>query len=172
MTKTLLIIEDDETLAASLIRVFSRRGYSCFWGTSCHDALELNQKERPTHILLDLNLGQETTQHIIRDLKTDNKEVIIVVLTGYGTIPSTVQAIKDGADHYFCKPVTPDILEQAFDNLQNQKNHETKLWDIENDHILQVLKRCGGNISQTARQLGLHRRTLQRKLKKIPLDKF
>lgn len=160
----LLIIEDDETLAASLVRTFSKRGYTCLLASSCHEGFELAKSQQPTHVLTDLNLGDETTQNLIPQLRQVLPRAVIVVLTGYGTIPSTVQAIKEGADQYLCKPVTPDLLERAFEKTSSQT---TPLWNLENDHILKVLEECGGNISQAAKNLGLHRRTLQRRLKKI-----
>ncbi len=166
--KKLLIVEDDETLAAGLVRTFSRRGYSCFLAASCRDALDLVVAQSPSHVLLDLNLGNETTQEVIAEIRSSLPKAVIIVLTGYGTIPSTVRAIKDGADQYLCKPATPEAIEKAFEETLDKKSVEpAALWDLENNHILKVLNDCGGNISQAAKSLGLHRRTLQRKLKKL-----
>ena len=169
--KKLLIVEDNETLSAGLARTFSRRGYTCLLASSCRDALELANTQLPSHVLLDLNLGDESTQEIIADIRHKLRNAVIVVLTGYGTIPSTVRAMKDGADQYLCKPATPEAIEAAFnESTTSAHQNALSLTTLENDHILKVLGNCGGNISLAARNLGLHRRTLQRKLKKIDFD--
>lgn len=165
--KKLLIVEDDEIFAASLVRTFSRRGYSCSLASSCEEAFDLAKQHSPTHLLLDLNLGNETTQALIPQLRSLLPESILVVLTGYGTIPSTVQAIKEGANQYLCKPTTPELIEKAFEENLTSLADSNSLWELEQEHILKVLEQCGGNISQAAKQLGLHRRTLQRKMKKL-----
>lgn len=171
--KKLLIVEDDETLAAGLVRTFSRRGYSCFLASTCREALDLITWQSPTHVLLDLNLGLESTQDMISEARARLPKAVLIVLTGYGTIPSTVRAIKEGADQYLCKPITPDAIETAFAEVVKQKSQRAEtsaLWDLTNDHIMKVLNECGGNISHAAKNLGLHRRTLQRKLKKIDVS--
>lgn len=166
--KKLLIIEDDDIFAKGLVRAFSRRGFSCFLASSCQEALKIIGEEFPTHVLTDLNLGTETTQDLIPEIRKILPKVILVVLTGFGTIPSTVQAIKEGANQYLCKPTTPETIEKAFTESEAEAvSVTTPLWDLENDHILKALEDCGGNISQAAKNLGLHRRTLQRRLKKI-----
>ncbi len=171
--KKLLIIEDDETLANSLIRAMSRRAYSCLLANQSEQALQLAESFQPDFILLDLNLNGVSTQELVSPLLKKAIKAKLVILTGYGTIPSTVQAMRDGASSYLCKPAKPQDIQQALEETvpKNPSNLEVKdpknLWDIENEHITKVLKACGGNISETARQLGLHRRTLQRRLKKI-----
>lgn len=170
MIKRLLIVEDDEVFAAGLVRAFSRRGYACLLASTCEEARALARDQQPTHVVLDLNLGDETTQDQIALLRQILPQAVIVILTGYGTIPSTVRAIKDGANHYLCKPVTPEQLEAALADTEVvplARGGDASLWDLENDHIVHALEACGGNISQTAKRLGLHRRTLQRRLKKI-----
>ncbi len=165
--RKLLIVEDDEVFAAGLVRTFSRRGYSCFLADSNREAIVLAQEQQPGNLLLDLNLGKETTQELIPQLRKLLPDSVIVVLTGFGSIPSTVRAIKEGANQYLCKPIAPDLIEQAFEERGLIQGEALPLWDLENDHIIKVLEKCGGNISQAARLLGLHRRTLQRRLKKI-----
>jgi two-component system response regulator RegA len=164
--KTLLIVEDDATFAAGLVRTFSRRGYSCLWADSCSSADDMISVHRPTHVLLDLNLGGETTQEMIARFRSRLPQSVIVILTGFGTIPSTVRAIKDGANQYLCKPLSADAIEAALQESLAISPDVTPLWDLEKSHILQVLENCGGNISRAAKTLGLHRRTLQRRLKK------
>jgi len=164
--KKLLIIEDDEIFAAGLIRALSRRGFACQMATTTNIAREICDEFKPEYILLDLNLGDENSQNYISLLKNICPGSTLVVLTGYGTIPSAVAAIKDGADAYLTKPATPDSIEKTL-NEKKPQNNAASLWDLENEHIIKVLGECGGNISQAAIKLGLHRRTLQRRLKKI-----
>ncbi len=169
--KNLLIIEDDATFAAGLVRAFSRRGYACSLAASCAEGLEIARRQEPRYVLIDLNLGDETTQDLIAPLRRVLPKSVLVILTGFGTIPSTVLAMKDGADHYLCKPITPETIESAFETASSSRNGTSaSLWNLENDHIVKVLEECGGNISQAAKSLGLHRRTLQRRLKKLDLS--
>lgn len=171
--KKLLIIEDDETLANSLIRAMSRRNYSCTLANQKEQALELAKSFQPNYILLDLNLNGVSTQGLVAPLLKTVKEAKLVILTGYGTIPSTVHAMRDGASSYLCKPAKPEEIQKALEedpqtmDFDPKNKDKSTLWDIENEHILKVLNECGGNISEASRQLGLHRRTLQRRLKKF-----
>ncbi len=164
--KKLLVIEDDATLAAGLVRSLSRRGFSCALAENITESKEAALSFQPTHILLDLNLGKENTQNFIPALRTLCPTASIVILTGYGTIPSAVAAIKNGANSYLTKPATPESIEQALSETK-PTSLQTQLKDMENDHIIKVLNDCGGNITLAAKKLGLHRRTLQRRLKKI-----
>lgn len=163
----LLIVEDDETFASGLVRTFSRRNYSCILASSCADAIELAKTHLPSHVLLDLNLGNESTADIIPEIRSILPKSTIVVLTGFGTIPSTVRAIKDGANQYLCKPASVDAIEKCLAEPNNSSTEPSPLLNVENEYILKVLEECGGNISQAAKTLGLHRRTLQRRLRKI-----
>lgn len=163
--KKLLILEDDATYAAGLIRSLSRRDYSCMIASSTESALEIAKSTPLDAILMDLNLGSETTQEAVSPLRKLCPKARIVLLTGFGTIPSAVQAIKDGANSYLTKPATPEAIDYALAEAENP-DASAALWDVEKDHISQVLSECGGNITQAAKKLGLHRRTLQRRLKK------
>ncbi len=164
--KKLLIIEDDAVFATSLVRAMSRRGYLCMIANSLNEARELSENFSPEYITLDLQLGVEQSQSLVTELRVLCPKAIIILLTGFGSIPSAVQAIKDGADFYLSKPATPDEIEQAF-GQKRPESDATQLWDLEQEHIGKVLQECGGNITQAAKKLGLHRRTLQRRLKKI-----
>lgn len=166
MTKKLLIIEDDQTFSAGLVRALSRRDYECETAASIVEAKHVLESFRPNHVLLDLNLGSESTQNFIPEIKKMVPQTSLVVLTGFGTIPSAVQAVKDGATSYLTKPATPDSIDRAL-NESAKQNVPAPLWDLENNHIVKVLTECGGNITQAAKKLGLHRRTLQRRLKKV-----
>ena len=163
MIKRLLIIEDDETFAGGLVRALSRRGYSCMVGNDQDSALQLCDSFCPSHILLDLHLNEESGQALVLPIRQKLPYCHLVILTGYGSIPSTVQAMREGASYYLCKPATPEAIEEALDTTSAQISHS--LHDLQESHIQQVLKQCEGNISKTARVLGIDRRTLQRKLK-------
>lgn len=164
--KKLLVIEDDATFAAGLVRSLSRRSYSCAIAGTIAEACELAESFHPAHILLDLNLGKENTQDFIPALRALCPTAAVVVLTGYGTIPSAVSAIKDGANSYLIKPATPESIERALSESKPTLGR-APLWDMENEHIIKVLSECRGNITMAAKKLGLHRRTLQRRLKKV-----
>lgn len=164
--KQLLIIEDDSTFAASLVRSMSRRGYTCSIASSIQESKEILSKQSPDCVLLDLNLGLECTQPFVPELRAKAPNSSIVILTGHGSIPSAVAAIKDGADAYLTKPATPEAIDKALLEKIHKPKDEIKLWDLEQDYISKTLNECNGNISEAARKLGLHRRTLQRRLKK------
>lgn len=171
----LLIIEDDVALAAILTRRMSKQGFDC---QQCHDAsqgLLLARQFKPTHVLLDMKLEQENGLKLISPLRQLLPNVIMVLLTGYASIATAVEAIRLGADNYLAKPVDTQTLLNALsvtpadtvvEALQEQPLSAKR---VEWEHIQQVLTANNGNVSATARQLGMHRRTLQRKLLKKPV---
>lgn len=163
--KKLLIIENNERFAAGLVRSLSRRGFSCMISATTADARELAESFQPDCVLMDLNLENETTQSFVVPLRKICPQATIVVLTGFGTIPSAVQAMRDGANSYLTKPASPEAIEKSL--LESTNDKTDSLSDVENNHILKTLEKCGGNITQTAKELGLHRRTLQRRLKQL-----
>ncbi len=164
--KKLLIIEDDEVYAQGLARSLSRRDYECQLASDLKSARSTAELFKPTHILLDLNLGREHSQDLIPELIRMLPQCCLVVLTGHGTIPSAVQAVRDGAVSYLTKPASPEEIDHALGRDTLQRAPTPALWDLEQDHIMKVLEECGGNVSEAARRLGLHRRTLQRRLNK------
>ncbi|WP_299491496.1 response regulator [uncultured Shewanella sp.] len=170
----LLIIEDDGPFAATLMRRLSQNGFEC---QTCHCASQglLQARQfKPTHILLDMKLENDNGLKLISPLRQYLPQVVMVLLTGYASIATAVEAIRQGADNYLAKPVdtqtllstllqdpmplTPNIVEEAPLNPKR----------LEWEHIQQVLNANNGNVSATARQLGMHRRTLQRKLERKP----
>ncbi|WOT05552.1 response regulator transcription factor [Shewanella youngdeokensis] len=170
----LLIIEDDLALAGVLLRRMSKQGFEC---QQCHDAstaLLLARQFKPTHVLLDMKLEQENGLKLISPLRQLLPSVTMVLLTGYASIATAVEAIRLGADNYLAKPVDTQTLlnalaitpvDTAIEPLQEEPLSPKRL---EWEHIQQVLNANSGNVSATARQLGMHRRTLQRKLLKKP----
>lgn len=161
--RKLLIVDDDSKFAASLVRSLSRREFNCFIAHDSQSALEICDEEAPQFVILDLNLEGESGQDLVAPIKVRVPHAQIVILTGHGSIPSTVQAMREGAVSYLCKPASPDEIEQAL--MTKNPDYDKELKDVEEEHIRRVLNDCGGNISHAAEKLGLHRRTLQRKLK-------
>ncbi|PKG56882.1 MULTISPECIES: response regulator transcription factor [unclassified Shewanella] len=170
----LLIIEDDLALAGVLCRRMSKHGFEC---QQCHNATQgllLARQFRPTHVLLDMKLEQENGLKLISPLRQLLPQVTMVLLTGYASIATAVEAIRLGADNYLAKPVDTQTLLSALSitagdtALEPLTEEPLSTKRLEWEHIQQVLNANKGNVSATARQLGMHRRTLQRKLLKKP----
>jgi two-component system response regulator RegA len=112
---------------------------------------------------------------VVEELRGVDSSMTIIVLTGYGSIPTAISAVKRGADHYLSKPADVDQILAAYENLRSAPNMELEVPEtvptlarVEWEHMQRVITDCGGNISQAARLLGIHRRSLQRKLAKFP----
>lgn len=181
MSASMLVIEDDETFSATLVRALKRRGYAVVAARSAADAFECATAGVPDQVVLDLNLGGDSGLNLIPRLLELNPACRIVVLTGYASITTAVDAIKLGAVQYLAKPVDVNALLAAFGHeLQSGANSSTvtspapipavpmSVDRMEWEHIQRVLREHKGNISSTARALNMHRRTLQRKLLKRP----
>lgn len=169
MTETVLIIDDDIQLLQALSSRLERAGYTVVTAATIG---ELNASHYPQvqHILLDLKFGETNGLELINPLKQRFKPENLVVLTGYASIATSVAAIKAGATDYLAKPIQTQVL---LNSLAADVHPETELSDqplspaqLEWEHIQRVMHEHHGNISATARALGMHRRTLQRKLSK------
>lgn len=177
---TLLIIEDDLALSGILNRRLSRYGFDCHVTSEPSEALLLARHLQPTHILLDMKLAEANGLALITPLRHLLPKVVMVLLTGYASIATAVEAIRLGADNYLAKPVDTQTLLAALNHATSvvaavaaeRDVDETPLNPkrLEWEHIQQVLNANKGNVSATARQLGMHRRTLQRKLLKKPVS--
>jgi two-component system response regulator RegA len=171
----MLIIDDDDTLLRVLSRAMSRRHFKVFTATTGEQAIALCKNEEPEYISLDLKLAEETGIQLIPKLKALNPNCKIVMLTAYASIATAVDAIKLGAHQYLCKPVDADQLLAGFDepdllsNSTEVQAQPTSVKRLEWERIQQALQNNEGNVSATARELGMHRRTLQRKLQKHPV---
>ena len=170
----LLIIEDDKSLAQILQRRFSTHGFET---TVCHDktqALLTTRRWQPSHILLDMKLDADNGLSLIQPLKQLLPDSVLVLLTGFASIATAVEAIRLGADNYLAKPADTRTILQALSMDKTDLNELIEVDQImstkrlEWEHIQQVLTANNGNVSATARQLGMHRRSLQRKLAKKP----
>jgi two-component system response regulator RegA len=171
--KKILIIDDDEHFAQVLARSLERYGHTTAYATNADDAIQQLHAENFDWISLDLRLGQESGLTLLPKLRALSNETRIVVLTGFASIPTAVEAIKLGAFNYLHKPATVKELLTAFEDSNNDTEvdiNETPMSveRLEWEHIQRVLHENDGNISSTARALGMHRRTLQRKLQKHP----
>lgn len=169
---SLLLVDDDETLLAVLARTFTRRGYSVQTACSQRQALQLAQNESPEYALVDLKLGNDSGLALVKALHDLDAQTRIVVLTGYASIATAIEAIKLGATHYLPKPSSADEIVAAFQKTEGSVETEDlspmSVSRVEWEHINKVLAEHDGNISATARALKMHRRTLQRKLAKRP----
>jgi two-component system response regulator RegA len=169
-----LIVDDDPVFASTLQRSLKRRGYSAHVVHSAAAARQAVQTTRYPKAIVDLKIGTDSGLEVIETLVQAQPDTIIIVLTGYSSIATAVQAIKLGAKNYLCKPADTDDLLKAFGldqpsqpNIPEQPPSVDRLaWE----HIQRVLQEHNGNISATARALGMHRRTLQRKLTKRPVS--
>jgi two-component system response regulator RegA len=174
--RLLIIIEDDPPFARTLGRSFERRGYRVITVPG-HEALTdcLAAGERPTHAVVDLKLaGGASGLVCVQTLRKALPEARIVVLTGFASIATAVEAIKLGADHYLAKPSNTDDIEAAFAQTRGDAHapvdgRRSSIKTLEWEHIHQTLVETDFNISEAARRLGLHRRTLARKLEKRQL---
>ncbi len=169
-----LILDDDITFASLLSRALNRRNFSYEVANNSTDALQLLDKYHFIRAIVDLKLGTDSGLQFIRELKLRQPDVAIVMLTGYSSISTAVEAVKLGATNYLCKPADANEILAAFDTADSEFTTDIDYSPISVDrleweHIQRVLQENSGNISATARALGMHRRTLQRKLQKRPV---
>ncbi|WP_447929094.1 response regulator transcription factor [Vreelandella sp. EE27] len=172
----LLIVDDDDVFCHVLNRALTRRGYEVQVAHDAEQALQIAAAFAPTMATLDLKLEQSSGLKLLPELLAIVPTCRVVVLTGYSSIATAVEAIKLGALHYLCKPVDADDVIAAFEHEGGDPDIELadnppSINRITWEHIQKVLQEHDGNISATARALGMHRRTLQRKLQKRPVKR-
>lgn len=178
-----LLVDDDTLYLEALRRALTRRGIDCEIAADPATALDVAARFAPDFALVDLKLGEASGLSLIEPLKAIRADMRILLVTGYASIATAVEAIKRGADDYLPKPVSADTLQRIlFDTerapgapVPEREDEDTlesptmiPLHRLEWEHIQQALTETGGNISATARLLGMHRRSLQRKLAKRP----
>lgn len=169
--KAILIVEDDEILANSLGRSFERRDYKVKIVANVKEAQEILKKFHPRYAVVDLKIPGESGLELVKYLHSFDEMMKIVMLTGYASITTTIEAIKSGACYYLAKPANADTIIAAFDGEANPSkglpsDKKTSIKNLEWEHIHQALVETDFNVSKTARILGMHRRTLARKLEK------
>jgi two-component system response regulator RegA len=176
--RPLLLVDDDATFVRVLARALGSRGFEVITATSFDEARALARRHHPRYCVLDLKLGEDNGLRLIPELHVLVPDIRVLLLTGYASIATAVEAIKRGAHDYLAKPVDADAVVRALldgDNesddsdLPDAPEQPLALRRLEWEHIQRVLTECDGNISETARRLGMHRRTLQRKLSKHPV---
>jgi two-component system response regulator RegA len=170
--RLLLIIEDDAAFARTLSKSFERRGYRVLLASSLDEAGAVLMQHKPAYAVVDLKLNGNTSGlTCVQLLHKHDPDMLIVVLTGYASINTAVEAIKLGAVQYLAKPANTDDIEAAFGHVAGIEpveltNRATSIKTLEWERIHEVLVQTDFNISETARRLGMHRRTLARKLEK------
>jgi two-component system response regulator RegA len=176
---SLLVVDDDELLRERQVRAFRERGYDAVGAPDGEKALALAAEDPPELAVVDLRMPGRPGLDVVRELIALDPATKIVVLTGYGSIATAVEAIRIGAKHYLTKPADADDVLRAFEGespsaagsplAATEAELETpSLARTEWEHIQRVLADVNGNVSEAARRLGLHRRSLQRKLSKYP----
>lgn len=169
---TLLVVEDDDLLRERLVRAFCDRGFLAQGAASLSEAQRLSE-EAPEYAVLDLRVGDDSGLEVLKALLAKDPATRVVMLTGYGSIATAVEAIRLGAVHYLTKPADADQIISALQrgtqpDSAAPASEPLSLARAEWEHINHVLVSVSGNISEAARRLGLHRRSLQRKLAKYP----
>jgi two-component system response regulator RegA len=170
---TLLLVDDDDAFLNALAMAMRKRGFLVTLANSAETAFELAQADPPEFAVVDLKMSGNSGLVLVRQLASLQAATKIVILTGYASIATAIEAIKLGATHYLAKPVDADEIVAAFSkqsgNEEIELSHNPLSVDrLEWEHIQRVLVENDGNISATARSLNMHRRTLQRKLGKKP----
>jgi two-component system response regulator RegA len=178
--RSILIVEDDDVFRRRLAQAFRDRGYDVQEARDADEALAAARHDTPEFVVVDLRMPGRSGLDVVRELTALDAATAIVVLTGYGSIATALEAVRLGAQHYLTKPADVDAILAAFERgsepadvaVSTDMPMETpSLARVEWEHINRVLMDCGGNVSQAARALGLHRRSLQRKLSKFPLPR-
>ncbi len=173
--KTIIIVDDDHIFLQVLARSMRRRGYEAITADSVARARLLLERYTPDLAVIDLKMKGESGLNLVPELSRINKDIKSIVLTGYASIATAVEAIRLGALDYLCKPADTDQILAAL-NIDNENpNRAVSISEtpmsvdrLEWEYIQKVLRENNDNISATARSLGMHRRTLQRKLSKNP----
>lgn len=170
-----LVVDDNDVFRTRLCRAFADRGWKAEGAPDGPSAIESARLLSPDLALVDLRLPGIGGLDIVRALRELDETLRIIVLTGYGSIPTALAATRLGADHYMTKPADAEEILAAYGRLDSPADPLSPLGSsvpslarVEWEHIQRVLADCDGNISQAAKLLGLHRRSLQRKLNKYP----
>lgn len=170
-----LVVDDDEVFRNRLCLAFARRKWDAEAAPDAEEALKLARDRSPDLVLVDLRMPGRSGLEIVEELRDIDSSMTIIVLTGYGSIPTAISAMKKGADHYLSKPADADQILAAYEALRSTPSDAPQapetvptLARVEWEHMQRVISDCDGNISQAARLLGIHRRSLQRKLTKYP----
>tara|TARA_B100002052_G_scaffold296928_1_gene326408 strand:+ start:289 stop:852 length:564 start_codon:yes stop_codon:yes gene_type:complete len=168
--KSLLIVDDDNPLRERLARAMEKKGFQVLQAESVKMGIESVKTKKPAFAVVDLRLNDGNGLEVVKEIQSSNSNSRIIMLTGYGNIPTAVAAIKQGAIDYLAKPADADDVEKALladpkkkaPPPENPMSADRVKWE----HIHRVFELCNRNVSETARRLKMHRRTLQRILSK------
>jgi two-component system response regulator RegA len=171
---TLLLVDDDPTFCGVLEQALSKRGFEVHAATDVVSGIKVAEAVEPEYAVIDLRIGQESGLVLVKCLHELDANTRIVMLTGFASIATAVEAIKLGAVHYLAKPADTEEIMAALHKDQGDEMVEIKekplsVRRLEWEHLQKIIVEHGGNISAAARALGMHRRTLQRKLEKRPV---
>ncbi len=170
---SLLLVDDDESFCAVMALALESRGMAVRVAHNVPQAMDIAAADPPEYAVVDLKMPGPSGLELVKGLKALDAHTRIVVFTGYASIATAVEAVKLGATHYLAKPADADDVIAALHRDEGDVNaaigpKPLSVERLEWEHIQRVLNECGGNISETARRLRMHRRTLQRKLTKRP----
>jgi two-component system response regulator RegA len=179
---SVLLVDDDERLRARMARAFVERGYEAQQADGYEGAIAIAERESTEYAVVDLRMPGKSGLEVVRELHRIDPATRIVVLTGYGSIATALEALRLGATHYLTKPADIDEVIASFDRRDPPAAADTlgpegeapetpSLARVEWEHIQRVLTDSGGNITKAAEKLGIHRRSLQRKLAKFPVSR-
>lgn len=173
--RSILVVEDDTVYRERLVQALLDRGLEAIGAENGDKGIALARRDSPELAVVDMRMPGMSGLEVVRELHAIDPTTRIVVLTAYGSIATAIDAVRLGAVHYLTKPADVDEILQAFDRSPLPSDNEDhvsyeplSLARVEWEHINRVLADCAGNISKAARVLGLHRRSLQRKLGKHP----
>jgi two-component system response regulator RegA len=174
--RTLLLLDDDDVFATRMAKALAARGFEVTRAATAAEAIAVAGQDSPECALVDLRLPDGHGLDVVAALHAIDATTRIIVLTGYGAIATAVESLKRGASDYLTKPVDAEQVASAFEPQASPADHVREftvpsLARVEWEHIQRVMTECQGNISQAARMLGLHRRSLQRKLSKYPVNR-
>ena len=170
---SLLLVDDDPIYRERVARALTARGYEVRAAANAAEALALASVESPEFAVLDLRMPGDSGLELLRQLKTIDATTRVLMLTGYGSIATALEAVRLGALNYLSKPADADDILAAFEpdpveERGGKPTHTPSLARVEWEHIQRVLTDCDGNLSEAARRLGMHRRSLQRKVSRLP----
>ncbi len=179
---SVLLVDDDERLRSRMARAFEQRGYEAEQADGYDGAVAVAKLESTEYAVVDLRMPGKSGLELVRELHRIDPATKIVVLTGYGSIATALEAVRFGATHYLTKPADVDEVIEAFGRSDVPTEPEAvrtgseapetpSLARVEWEHIQRVLTDCGGNITKASERLGIHRRSLQRKLSKFPTSR-
>ena len=168
--KSLLLVDDDNPFRERLARAMEKKGFQVTQAESVEKGINAVKTKKPAFAVVDLRLNDGNGLEVVKEIQSNNSKSRIVMLTGYGNIPTAVAAIKEGAIDYLSKPADADDVEKALLADPNKRaappENPMSADRVKWEHIHRVFELCNRNVSETARRLKMHRRTLQRILSK------